>query len=189
MEPNYVLKTNEEVLRTVNDSKVYYYLKKVLWIIIAINIISYFVFGENIFTQLNSNVRILLIILLVYILFIANKRKGVASPFEIRFYDDYLVVYREKLYYNPMTTHMEFFKFFYKDITKCEYRTETERFNILGTVEINLFKYNKDGSLPKEPTHHKTTDSICYFYTGMSDVDFVYEIEAHSPIKVNIKNI
>ena len=59
MEPNYVLKTNEEVLRTVNDSKAYYYLKKVLWIIITINIIGYFIFKENIFTQLNSNVRIL----------------------------------------------------------------------------------------------------------------------------------
>ena len=32
MEPNYVLKANEEALMPVNDSKAYYYLKKVLWI-------------------------------------------------------------------------------------------------------------------------------------------------------------
>ena len=188
MEPNYVLKANEEALMPVNDSKAYYYLKKVLWIIIAINIIGYFVFGENIFTQLNSSARILLIILLVYILFIANKKRGVASPFEIRFYDDYMVVYRKKYYYDPKITRMEFYKFFYKDIRNCEFRTETEKINIYGTVEATFFKYKKDGSLPEKPNHHKTTDGICFFYTRQSDVDFVHEIEAHSPIKVIIEN-
>ena len=188
MEPNYVLKTNEEALVPVNTSKAYYYLKKVLWIIIAVNIIGYFVFGENIFTQLNSSARILLIILLVYILFIANRKKGVASPFEIRFYDDYLVVYREKHYYDPKTTRMEFDKIFYEDIELCQFRTVIERINIFGIVEWTCYKYKKDGSLPQKPPFQKKSDGICYFYTRQSDVDFIHEIETHSPIKVEIVN-
>lgn len=46
----------------------------------------------------------------------------------------------------------------------------------------------KDGSLPEKPTYHRTTDGgICYFYTTEEpEIDFVSEIEKHSPIKVQI---
>ena len=178
MEPNYVLKANEGVIMPVNNSKTYYYVKKILWIIIAIIIIGSIILGENIFTQLNMSVRVLLIVAVIYFLFIANKKHKVASPFEIRFYDNYLIVYREKFYYDPKTTRMEYDKFFYKDIRICEFRTGTEKINIYGIVEGIFFKYKKDGSLPEKPTYHKTTDSICSFYTTHSDVDFVHEIEA-----------
>lgn len=48
------------------------------------------------------------------------------------------------------------------------------------------YDYNKDGTLPAKPTYHRTIDGgICYFYTTEApEVDFVSEIEKHSPIKV-----
>lgn len=47
------------------------------------------------------------------------------------------------------------------------------------------FDYNKDGSLPEKPTIHRKSEGICWFYTSPSpEVDFVAEVEKHSPIKV-----
>lgn len=115
--------------------------------------------------------------------------KKVSSPFEIRFYDEYLVVYREKRYYSKSVSRKEYDKFFYKDIKKCQYRTVTKRMNIYGIVEGTWFNYKKDGTLPTNPTYHKTVDSICYFYPSEENrVDFVREIESHSPIRVVVEN-
>ncbi len=109
---------------------------------------------------------------------------------EIRFYDDYLILYREKKHYGSGIQRKMYDKFYYKDIHKCQYRTETKRINIYGKVEGKWYDYNKDGSLPTQPTYHKTTDSLDYFYTIFAqDIDFVKEIEEHSPIKVEIENI
>lgn len=188
MEANYILKANEAVSMRANNSKTFFYIKRALWIIIAILIIGSLVFGENMFIQLDWGTRVVFIMFMVYFLAINNKKHRVASPFEIRFYDDYLVVYREKRYYNPIVSRMQFDKFYYNDIESCEFRTETKLVNIYGILEAIWYDYNKDGTLPQKPTYHKTTEGVSCFYTSHSDVDFVHEIEAHSPIKVIIKN-
>ncbi len=115
------------------------------------------------------------------------------TPFEIRFYGDYLIIYKENHYCNPRVSRMEFDKFFYADITKCQYKLKAQKINFYGTVECNWYDYNPDGSLPNEPTCKKTVrDGICPVYLGykpyMSSEELVREIEEHSPIQVIVEN-
>ena len=113
----------------------------------------------------------------------------VPSEMELQFYDDYLVVFRDKHYYSNSVIRREYDKFAYSDIKRIQFRTVTKRINIFGIVEGIWYNYQKDGSLPQTPTYHKTTDSICYFYTDFaSNVDFVSEIETHCPVKVTVDN-
>ena len=60
---------------------------------------------------------------------------------------------------------------------------------IYGDVETIWYNYHKDGTLPEKPTYHRTVKGgLCYFYTSASpEVDFVAEIETHSPIRVVVE--
>ena len=62
---------------------------------------------------------------------------------EIRFYDDYLILYREKKHYGSGIQRKMYDKFYYKDIHKSQYRTETKRINIYGKVEGKWYDYNQ----------------------------------------------
>lgn len=183
--PNYVLKANEGILVPKNPSLVP--LKKAVWIIVALIIIGSLIFQDNLFTELSWSAQILLIALAIGVT-IAGGNVRVPSPFEIWFFDDYLIVYREKRYYDSKVTRKEYNKYYYKDISKVEYRKLTNRIQFEGIIESVWYNYNKDGTLPEKPTYHRTTDGgICYFYTTASpEVDFVAEIEKHSPLKVQI---
>lgn len=186
-QPNYVLKANEGVLVPKNDSTALHLIKKAFWIILGVIIIGSIIFQDNLFTELSWTAQVLLIVIGIGIL-INGGNERVPSPFEIRFYDDYLVVYRNKHYYSKKVQRREYNKFYYKDIEKIEYRKNTKRIQIEGTIEAIWYDYNKDGTLPEKPNYHRTTEGgICYFYTTEEpDVDFVSEIETHSPIKVAI---
>ncbi len=183
--PNYVLKANEGILYPKNPKLVP--LKKAVWIIIALIIIGSLIFRENLFAELSLSAQILLITL-VLVVIVAGGEERVPSPFEIWFFDDYFVIYREKRYYDRKVTRKEYNKYYYKDISKVEYRKLTNRIQFEGIIESVWYNYNKDGTLPEKPTYHRTTDGgICYFYTTASpEIDFVAEIEKHSPLKVQI---
>ena len=184
---NYVLKFNEGILFNNETSKSKIILKKIILIIIAIIIIGSFIFRENIFNELSWTAKISLIMITISIFKVTKSgTHREPSPIEIRFYDDYLIVYREKRYYSAKCSRKEFNKFYYKDITKCQYRTSSRRINFYGVMEGTWYDYNKDGSLPEEPTYHRMINNgLCYFYTTEEpDIDFVSEIERHTPIKV-----
>lgn len=186
--PNYVLKANEAVLVPKKDANAFVKLKPAIWAVAGVILLASFIFGENIFNELSWTVRVLLVALIMGTFFL-NSDERVPSPFEIWFYDDYLVLYREKHYYSKKVTRKEYDKFYYKDIKKCQFRTATQRINFFGVVEGIWYNYNKDGTLPAQPSYHKTTDSIRYFYTTYAtNVDFVREIESHSPVKVVVEN-
>ncbi len=107
------------------------------------------------------------------------------SPFELRFYSDHLIIYREKLYCNRKLSRKKYDKLLYKDIRQCEYRMISGKIIFFGIVESIWYDYNENGSLPQRPTYHKTTDGNSYFYTTEEPgIDFVAEIEDHSPIQV-----
>jgi hypothetical protein len=187
--PNYVLKANELVWGPKKNSALWSCLKKAVYVILAVLIFGSFLMGENLFAELSLLAKVLLIALCVKVLFTSTTQR-VPKPFELRFYDDYLVLYRADQYYTPKDSRMEFFKFRYEEIDKIEFRTGTQRLNISGTVEGKMFTYKKDGSLPEKPSYHRVTKGgIAYFYTGAApEVDFVAEIEKHTPIKVLIKD-
>lgn len=184
-ESNYVLKFNESVRKTVKDTN--YKIKMAVLIIIGIIIVGSLIFQDNLFTELGWTARIILISLFIGTLF-TGKTEKIKSPIEIRFYDDYLIVYREKRYYSKKVSRMEYNKFYYKDITKCEYNAKLKRIDIVGKINATWYDYNKDGSIPQNPTYNRDVDGgICYFYTDLEEnLDIVKEIEEHSTIKVKV---
>jgi hypothetical protein len=184
--PNHVLRAQEGMLAPKNDNPMLGAVKIAVWVIAAVIIVGSFIFKDNLFGNLAWTTRITFIVIVIVVCFIGGNKR-IPSQFEVRFYNDYLVVYREKQYYNKKLSSMEYFKFFYKDIKNCDYDKTTQRMNIQGVLEATWYNYNTDGSLPANPTKQKTADSICYFYLIGKDPDsFISEFETHSPIKVNI---
>ena len=188
-QPNYVLKANEGNLVPKNESQTLRFIKKAVWVIVGIIVICSLIIQDGLFGEITWGTRILLISLAIGSLFLGGGSTIVPSPFEIWFYDDYLVLYREKEYFNRKLSRKRYDKFSYKDVRRCEYRSVCQRIVIYGIVEGIWYDYNKDGTLPVMPTYHKTTDSMDTFYTTEEpNIDFVAEIENHSPIKVIIEN-
>lgn len=91
--PNYVLKFNETVLKTVKD--INYKIKMAVMIIVGIIILASIIFQNNFFSDLNWITKIMLLSLVLGVMF-TGKNEKIKSPIEIKFYDDYLLVYREK---------------------------------------------------------------------------------------------
>lgn len=187
-EPNYILKTNEAVLMPTKQSEKFKFVRIGVLIVIGVIVCSSLIFQDNLFSELSWTARCLLIALAIGVMF-TNKKEDVPSPIELQFYDDYLILYRLKKYYNKKVSRLEFNKMFYKDITKCVYRKDLQRLHIYGTVSAKWFNYNKDGSIPKQPTYNRIVENtICYARTLFAtDVDFKKEIEEHSPIEVKIE--
>lgn len=188
-QPNYVLKFNETDSRKVKDRN--YYIKKAVVIIIAIIVIFSIIFGENLFLELSWTARILLIAIALGILF-TGKKEDVPSPAELRFYDDYLLLFLERKYYSEKSIKQEYLKMKYSDITKVKYlpNTSNKRFQIYGNGHSLHYDVKKDGSLSIQPSRDKMVEEgMIYFSTNLNqNIDFIKEIEEHSPLKVEIDN-
>ena len=188
-QPNYVLKFNETDSRKVKDRN--YYIKKTVVIISAIIVIFSIIFGENLFLELSWTARILLIAIALGILF-TGKKEDVPSPAELRFYDDYLLLFLERKYYSERSIKQEYLKMKYSDITKVKYlpNTSNKRFQIYGNGHSLHYDLKKDGNISKKASRDKMFEKgMIYFSTNLNqNIDFIKEIEEHSPLKVEIDN-
>ena len=188
-QPNYVLKFNETDSRKVKDRN--YYIKKAVVIIIAIIVIFSIIFGENLFLELSWTARILLIAIALGILF-TGKKEDVPSPAELRFYDDYLLLFLERKYYSERSIKQEYLKMKYSDITKVKYlpNKSNKRFQIYGNGHSLHYDLKKDGNISKKASRDKMFEKgMIYFSTNLNqNIDFIKEIEEHSPLKVEIDN-
>ena len=185
--PKYVIKTHETVSMPTGNNQPFATLRIIVWVIIAVIILGSFVFGDNLFSELSWTARMILIALAIGISFWGPKSEPVASPLEIRFYSDYLVVFREKRYYSRKVSRKEYNKFFYSDISKIEYDYRIKRLDFIGKIDAMWFNYNKDGSVPQNPSYHRIVDGgICYFYVNGNDADTILkcleEYTAKQPI-------
>ena len=185
--PKYVIKTHETVSMPTGNNQPFATLRIVVWVIIAVIILGSFVFGDNLFSELSWTARMIFIALAIGISFWGPKSEPVASPLEMRFYSDYLVVFREKRYYSRKVSRKEYNKFFYSDISKIEYDYRTKRLDFIGKIDAMWFNYNKDGSVPQNPSYHRIVDGgICYFYVNGNDADTILkcleEYTAKQPI-------
>ena len=184
-----MLKFNETDSKKVKDSN--YFIKKTVVIIIAIIVILSIIFGENLFLELSWTARVLLIALALGILF-TGKTEDVPSPAELRFYDDYLVLFLHRKYYSERSIKQEYLEMKYNDITKVKYlpNTSNKRFQIYGNGRSIHYDVKKDGSLSKQPSRDKLfQNGMIYFSTNLNqNIDFIKEIENHSPLKVESDN-
>lgn len=188
-EPNYVLRFNEMSLAPKDNYKLIKGLKITVIIIWIAAVLSAIIFGGDLFEGVSGIALCILIILSVKLLFTSTLHR-IKRIFELRFYDDYLVAYRPETLISPSSRRAEYFTMYYKDIEKCHYRTGAKRISFYGKGDCKYYYYKKDGTLPELPSHHKTSElGMFYFYVdGEPNIDFVAEIEQHSPIKVEITN-
>lgn len=188
--PNYVLKTNEAVLFPKEQSKGFVVLKTGVAVVILVIIVGSLLFQENLFAQLSWTPRVLLITLVIGVLTMNGRKEYGPSPMELQFFDEYLILYLPKRYYNKRVTRMEINKMKYSEISKCVYKAESQRIHLYGDGISTWYNYKKDGTIPQTPTKvNEYKDGLIYFGTRLAvDVDFKQEIEAYSPIKVIVEN-
>jgi hypothetical protein len=185
--PNYVLKFNDGLMAPKKESVIITIVKILLMIFVAVFFILLIILGSEVFNKIPFVIWLGVILGIVFL-----KQQGGyerrPSPCELWFYDDYLVQYCERRYYSKNNIRREYYKFFYKDVSKCLYRTVVNKIDIYGVVEATFYKYDKDGNVVSTPCFHKVADSISVFYTVFEpNIDFVKEIETHSPIKVQFE--
>ena len=186
----FTIKTNEIVdLPDPNNTStgIFKILKYAVWAIVALMIIFSLILGENFFFEISSSARIVLIGLVIGSFVWRDKTIEAPSPMEIRFYDDYLIVYKEKHYYNKKISRMEYYKIFYHDITRLRYEYQLKKFKISGTIDAMWFDYQKDGSVPPEPTYHRIVEgTMCYFYIFGNDEEYIIDqIEKFTGVKAD----
>lgn len=188
--PNYVIQTDEAVLVPTKQSGGFTFFKTGVWIIVAVIVIGSLLFQSNLFFELSWSARILLIVLALGVTFFGEKKEYAPSPMELQFYDDYLVLYLPKRYYSKRLTRMEINQMKYSDITKCAYKTKSQRIHLYGNGTSTWYNYRADGTIPQTPTEvNNYTKGLLYFNTRLATgVDFKTEIENHSPIKVIVEN-
>jgi hypothetical protein len=187
---NYVLKTNEAVLKPVLVNKWKIVLKNCIWAIVGVIILASFIFQDNLFSELSWPARIFLILLAIGFGFYGGEKEYVPSPMELYFYDDRLILYLPKRYLSRRVTRKNINIMKYADITKCVYKSKSQRIHIYGDGQSIWYNYKKDGTLPSKPTEDRTfTRGLIYFNTRLAtDIDFIKEIEEHSPLKVIVEN-
>lgn len=187
-QPNYVLKFNSVASKKLED-EMSKFKKPVVFIIIAI-IFGSIIFGENLFVELSWTARIILIGLAIAVLF-SGKSEDVEVPSELQFYNDYFILYRPQFYYGNVSRR-EYLKMEYKNVSECVYEKSTysKLIKIYGDGRSIWYNFKKDGTLPTQPTRDNTyTGGLIFFNTYINpDIDFVKEIEEHSPIKVIVNN-
>ena len=183
--PNYVMKTEEANLMPKKGKQYLSYLKVAIWIIVGVIIVGSLLFGDNLFSELSWTVRSLLIGLVIYSFF-WKSAEFAPSPVEIQFYNEYMIIHRPKLYYKKKLSRMEYAKMQYVDITKIRYIERLQRLTFHGTFHCIWYDYNKDGSVPSNPSFDRVVkDTIdCIGTRFLSASDIISEIEAHTPLKV-----
>ncbi len=188
--PNYVIQTNEAVLIPTNQSRGITFLKTGVWIVVAVIVLGSLLFQDNLFSELSWTARVLLFVLALGVTFLGGKKEYVPSPMELQFFEDHLVLYLPKRYYSKHVTRMEINQMKYSEITKCVYKSKSQRIHLYGKGTSTWYNYKADGTIPQTPTQVRNcTAGLLYFNTKFAiDVDFKTEIEKNSPIQVIVEN-
>lgn len=188
-QPNYILKTVETTWRREKTNEKMKMLDKITIGIVVVLILGSWFFGENLFSELSLGATALLFSLVVKVRFGQTKEVMTPSEVEVWFYDDYLIIYRPKRYYDRFVTRREYNKMYYKDMKRCYYKTQMQILYFTGDVHFEMYNYNKDGQLPETPTKKYLAEGTMQYMSTrlMPDVyEVIKEIEEHSPLRVEV---
>ena len=154
----------------------YYYMKKAIAGLIIVLIVFSFIFGENLFAELGTSTLMLLIAVVINLFFNTKTHEKTNYDIEFDFFDNYLMIYRNKKQCTPKVTRRDFFT--YRCISKVEYDYRLKRLDIHGNLEGLSYNYNKDGTLPEKPskiTNVKNTYEAIYLVYD-EDVDNIINL-------------
>lgn len=180
----YTLKLN--YLQKITAKNLGYKLRIIAIVIVILAFFVQVIFPDNPFIKLSWKTILLLVVLLFFLMFTVKKEK-INTPMEIRFFDDYLVIYLEKIYSYNNKIQQGYYKFLYSDITFFECDAKANKIKITGNKFITTYSYNKDGSIQQNPTFESMWPGDLELEFGIeSNLNIVEEIEHHSPIKINV---
>ena len=175
---------NDERIAPKNESHLYIIIRNVFIVcIIAILVLS-LLFRESLFSEMSISTGLCIFIIAGFLIKKGGYKK-IECPSQLQFFDDYLVFYVPKHYIKKGRERMEIQKIYYKDVTKCDYRTNARRLVIYGMMEFTFYDYDKQGKIGNHPSLQRHADSILSFYTVFdNEHDFKKIIEENSPLKV-----
>ena len=180
----YVIKLNQAVFTKIQDNKSQIILKNCILSIIGIIVVCSLLFD---FGELSWSVRLFL--MSIIFTFFGEKKEYIPYAMELYFNDDYLEIHTSKRWCSIRLKKKEIFTMKYSEISKCVFKTKSNRIQIYGNGKSQCLIYNKDGSLLETQTkeHHFKNGMICCD-TQFATEDFIKEIENHFPLKVTIEN-
>lgn len=178
---------NDGRMAPKNDSKSYLVLKRIfIGVIIAIILLS-ILFKEFILAEISFPAMLCFVIFLGYICKNGGHERIECSS-ELHFYNDYMIFYVPKHHIKVEHDQMEIQKIYYKDITKCQFRTNIRKVEIYGMLDETHYKYNKQGVRNNTPSYQKRYDGMIKFYTVFDyQHDFVEILERNTGIKVKLE--
>lgn len=180
---------NDGRMAPKNDSKAYEIIKKIFIVFLVALIGGSLLFGEFLFA--NESVPVCICVVFVAGYLIRNGgHERVECPSQLQFYDEYMVFYVPRHHIKAGKDRMEIQKIFYKDVTECQFRTNTRKMVIYGMVEETYYGYDKKGNIQKAPCFHKQYDGMIKFYTVFDfEHDFKKIIEENSPLRVEYQTL
>lgn len=188
---DYVLKMEEGVLIPVEISGREKFVRNIVCGIAVILVLASILFRENIFMELEWFIQILFILLFFKFIFFGQKKIDTPSQMEIHFYEDYLVLYRPKIYCSKTLTRKEQNIMKYNRITRIKYMKDERQFHIYGQVISKHYKYLKDGSIDRVPHYDRTVDDGFVFFntrcTSVNDEQVLDILNRYIPNRLEIK--
>lgn len=187
MEPIYVYQFKEMVNYPKSEKwALRVKIRNAYFIILLLIFVFSLFFGENLLKEMDWTYKIILLCIGIG-LCNTGGHKRIPSDIEIQFFDEYMLVYKDKIPYNPKKSRREYEKCFYTDIKNMEYRTNTKRLNIDAKYEGTYYNY-KNGILEEKPAYHKTVDALIWFYPGEAyQTEIIEMLEKYTNKKVNIR--
>ena len=185
--PSYIIKAQSAELIPKELSKIDALVKKLVKVIIILIILFSLFFRENLFFELSWTARIILIVLAVTCVFQGGSDYK-PYPMEIRFYEDYMEFFFEERYCSKKLQRQELYTMSY-DKTRIVYERRDKALKVYGDANHKMYNYDKNRNLPETPSKVKDyEDGLFVVFTQFSpEIDFVKEIEEHSPIKVVVE--
>lgn len=146
---------------------------------------------ENLYLELSPYTRVALFAAIAFLWKCKGKNHDLITPVIFQFYDDRLVIFREKKYYfNHYRKGWVTIK--YDAIKYVKYNVDLRRLTIRGNIHFLWYKYAKDDEILAEvPFYNRfvcdTSEFTCLWYEDQHDI--VKELEANVPnLKVLIHN-
>ena len=190
-EEKYILQIHESILMPKEKKDSTDIIRKIVGTIVIILLVASFVFGENLFSELNILAQVFLIALFLKFVVFTDGKIDALSPLEIIFYDDVFVVHRPKIWRGNNCIRKETDIMRYDEVKRIKYVSESKRFQIYGTFSGKYFKYKRSGDLEDKPCYDRTVkEGMIYFSTRGTDENdnhIVDVLKTYFPNKLEIK--
>lgn len=190
-EPNYILKCNNKSIIETNYHPLLRFARICNWLAffaycVYHGIYQVFVNGGSFKSLFTAN-GYFFFVFLIMAYFLRQKLMFFPSPVEIQFYEDYLIIYEESEYLDRKHRRCTYNIMKYKNIKECTWNYKGDKLYFGGWLDFITYDYNADGTLQTQPSRNKSLDAAAVIRTCFSrEINFKKEIEAHSPIKVQM---